>query len=129
MISSSQIGVRRTARLGVLVALAALAGCGGGDASKAATTPASTTPAHAKPAAKPAPSPLRRPRLRRQAGWRPAAQDAAAVDPEVAAAIKDVQLPTQAEADAAAAQAITDANADAEFEKLQKELEGAEPPK
>jgi hypothetical protein len=122
IISSREIGMRRTARLGVLVALAALAGCGGGDSSSTATkSPASASTA--KPAAKPAAPGAKD--AAKPAAAQPAAQDAAAVDPEVAAALKDVQLPTQAEADAAAAQEITDANADAEFEKLQKELGGA----
>jgi hypothetical protein len=128
MISSAQFRMQKFAHVGVLVALAALAGCGGGDASStaaktpdaAATKPAAKAPAKqaAKPgateAAKQAPAPT--------------AQDASPDDPAVLAAIKDVALPTQAQADAAAAQAITDANADAEFEKLQKELAGTETP-
>ena len=126
MISTRMIGMRSTARLGVLVALAALAGCGGGETSSKATTPAAGSAA-AKPAAKPA-APGAKDAAKPGAA-QPAAPGAAAADPEVAAALKDVKLPTQAEADAAAAQAITDANADAEFEKLQKELAGTEAPK
>ena len=125
MINCREIGVRGTARLGVLVALAALAGCGGGDTS-ATSKPAPAGATTAKPAAKAAAPGATD--AAKQAAAQPAAPDAAAVDPEVAAALKDVKLPTQAEADAAAAQAITDANADAEFEKLQKELGAGEAP-
>ena len=125
MISSREIGMRGTARLGVLVALVTLAGCGGGDTSTTDTkSPASASTA--KPAGKPPAKQAGKPAA---PGATDAAQDAAAVDPDVAAALKDVNLPTQAEADAAAAQQINDANADAEFEKLQKELGGTEPPK
>ena len=134
MISSGPFRMQKFAHVGVLVALVALAGCGGGDASStAAKTPdagASKDAAPAKPAAKaPAKQPAKQGAME-AAKQAPAqtAQDASPDDPAVLAAMKDVALPTQAQADAAAATAITDANADAEFEKLQKELGGSEAP-
>ena len=114
--------------------LAALAGCGGDSAASGSTAPA-TKPAD-KPAAQAPAGQAKQPAAQAPAAKAPAANqpDAAqlaAANADVQAALKDVQLPTQAEADAQAAQAITDQNADAEFEKLQQELGGAaaEPPK
>ncbi|MBM3985436.1 MAG: hypothetical protein FJ296_07080 [Planctomycetes bacterium] len=92
----------------VIVLALALAACGGDPAS--GTTAPQAKPGEAKPAAKPA----------ADAAQPKAAQ---AAPPSIAG----VDVPTQDQADAQAAAAITEANADAEFEKLQKELAGEKP--
>jgi hypothetical protein len=97
----------------VIILALALTACGD-DASTGETNPPA---APAKPAAAPAGKP---------AGGAAQPKPEAA-SPAGAQSVAGVNVPSQDEADAQAAAAITEANADAEFEKLKKELEGENP--
>ncbi len=99
-------------KLTVILLALGLAACGGNSAAGTGANPATTAkPAAAKPgAAKPAAN-------------TPAGNPADAAQQ----ALEGITIPTQDEADEQAAAAITEANADAEFEKLQKELAGEKP--
>jgi hypothetical protein len=89
-------------RVPIVLVLALAASCGG-DTSEAGTTPPATKAAKKTPAAA-------------QPGAQPAALTAGDIE-------LDVEMVNPADAKAAAEQAITNENADAEFEKLKQEIE------
>ena len=97
----------KTSTRALSVALLALAGCGGGSepgaapAAKPASTPAAATPAPAPAAAPAAPAP-------------------AATEAELTALDA---LPTTDQLEQQLDQTVTEKNADAEFEKLQQEID------
>ena len=95
-------------KLTVILLALGLAACGGDSAAGTVAKPATTTKTTAA---------------------KPGAANTPAGNPADATqlALEGITIPTQDEADEQAAAAITEANADAEFEKLQKELAGEKP--
>jgi len=115
--------------LAVFASFGLLAGCGGG-AGATASSSGGSEPAAAKPAAAAPGKPAAAAPGNKPAGAQAAAanqappEDLVATVQELQAAITELKVPTQDEADAAAAQSISEANADAEYDKLMKEIDG-----
>jgi len=117
--------------LTILVLALAAAGCSGESSASGSSTPGGTAPpaanAPAAPAAPAAKAPAGNPvdAAKQAAAATQAQLDQTAAD--IQKALADVQIPTQEDADAAAAKAINEANADAEYQKLLQEIEGDKP--